>query len=326
MIIIPNYQITSEILELISKIDSLQHLFSSFEIPQQVKTKIYRASLLKSSLFSARIEGNPLTMEDIDATNKNFRKKEVFNIVAASRYIEKKIKKGQQITNELILNLHALVMKDIHAEAGRFRKKMGAIFNDSGFAIYLFPSPEKIKPLMKQLMNYLNSKKEIFPFICGLIAHLAFEKVHPFIDGSGRVGRLLIKAVLKSKGHNLSIFIPFEEYIDAHKSQYYRVIEHGLKEPQRYLFFMLEAYHEQAKKIKQELFQEMQKKETILLPPRQEELYYVIKDHRLASIDFLRRRFLKVPERTLRYDLKKLTDKGLVIKIGQTKGSYYRIK
>lgn len=66
--------------------------------------------------------------------------------------------------------------------------------------------------------------------------------------------------------------------------------------------------------------------ETILLPLRQEELYYVIRDHRMVFFDFLRRRFLKIPSRTLRYDLKKLTDKGFTVKIGKTKGSYYCVK
>lgn len=65
---------------------------------------------------------------------------------------------------------------------------------------------------------------------------------------------------------------------------------------------------------------------TIYLPPRQEELYYMVRDHRMSSFDFLRRRFLKIPPRTLRYDLKKLSDKGFIVKIGKTKGSFYNIK
>ncbi len=326
MNIIPSYQITHEIIELIAKIDAIRHLFSSFEIPEQIKAKIQRISLLKSSLFSARIEGNPLTMEDLEITHDEFRKKEIFNIISASRFIENKIRKGQLITKELILTLHAIAMKDIHAGAGQFRREMGAIFNEAGIAIYLSPPPENIESLMEQLITYINSNKEAFPLVRGLITHLAFEKIHPFIDGNGRVGRLLINAVLKSKGYDFSITIPFEEYVDEHKSEYYRVIDSGLKEPQSYLLFMLKAYYEQSEKVKKTVFQELQKKETILLPPRQEELYYVIKDHRMVSFDFLKRRFLKVPGRTLRYDLKKLTDKGFIIKIGKTKGSYYSSK
>lgn len=67
-------------------------------------------------------------------------------------------------------------------------------------------------------------------------------------------------------------------------------------------------------------------KEKPFLPPRQEEIYNIIKDHVVVSFDRIRRRFLKVPPRTLRYDLKKLVDRGLVEKAGETKGSYYRIK
>lgn len=326
MNIIPTYTVSYDLLELISRIDGLRHLFSSFEIPQPVQDKIRRVSLLKSSLFSARIEGNSLKLEEFETTSEEQKKKEIFNIIEAYRYIEKNIHLNEPITVELMVDLHKKVMQDIHADAGQLRREMGAIFNESGVAVYLSPPPEKIKPLIIQLLAYINSDKEKFPLLIGLISHLGFEKIHPFIDGNGRVGRLLISAVLKSKGYDFSIPIPFEEYLDEHKGEYYQAIDIGLKDPQAYLSFMLQAFHQQAEKVKKELFQELQKKETILLPPRQEELYYVIKDHRMVSFDFLRRRFLKVPPRTLRYDLKKLTEAGLVTKIGKTKGSYYCVK
>jgi len=65
-------------------------------------------------------------------------------------------------------------------------------------------------------------------------------------------------------------------------------------------------------------------KEQHLLTPRQEEIYNIIKDHNIISFDEIKRRFLKVPPRTLSYDLKKLINKKLVIKIGKTKGTYYK--
>lgn len=71
--------------------------------------------------------------------------------------------------------------------------------------------------------------------------------------------------------------------------------------------------------------QELAKKVQIFLPPRQEEIYSIIKDHKVVSFDMIRRRFLKVPERTLRYDLKKLSEKNVIEKTGETKGRYYRI-
>lgn len=61
--------------------------------------------------------------------------------------------------------------------------------------------------------------------------------------------------------------------------------------------------------------------DTLLL--RRREIYYLIQEHKLVNIDFIRRRFFSVPQRTLRYDLKKLQDAGLIRKRGITNGVYY---
>lgn len=61
------------------------------------------------------------------------------------------------------------------------------------------------------------------------------------------------------------------------------------------------------------------------LLPRREEVYYIIKDHGLVNFDFIRRRFVGTNERTLRYDLKKLQEIGLIRKRGTTKGAYYEV-
>ncbi len=63
----------------------------------------------------------------------------------------------------------------------------------------------------------------------------------------------------------------------------------------------------------------------LILNQRQVKIIKLLKKQKIASLDFIKRRFLKVPGRTLRYDLKKLCDKNLVMKIGQTKGVYYKI-
>jgi Fic family protein len=325
MIISPSYQITPEILELISKIDSLRYFFSSIEIPQIIKDKIQRVSLLKSSLFSARIEGNPLQLNELDYTTETKKKKEITNIINSSKFIEKTINAKSILTKLFIKEIHQYVLKDLSIEAGCFRKEMGAIFNQAGIAIYISPPPEKISTLLDNLLLYSNSQTEKFPLINGIISHLIFEKIHPFIDGNGRVGRLLINAILRSKNYDLGMIIPFEEYIDNHKTDYYYHLDQGMSNCEEYLLFMLNAFYEETNKIKQQITDEMNNKTTVLLPPRQEEIFNIIKEHKVISFDFLQRRFLKVPARTLRYDLKKLKEKELIVKIGKTKGSYYQI-
>lgn len=322
----PDYKITPEILSLISKVDSKLMYLSSIKIPTELKTKIQRISLLKSSLFSARIEGSNATLETINKSTRDQEKnKEVFNILKANKFLEKIIKNNFKITKKFIYDLHSLVMTGEIEKTKNFRNEMGAIFDQAGVAIYLSPPPTQVNRLINQLVEYINANVEKFPLICALVSHLVFEKIHPFIDGNGRVGRLLIFSILKAKGYGEGYLISFEKYLDDNKSDYYYFLDHGYKNTEDYLVFMLNAFLKESEELKKQIELAQSGKET-LLPPRQEEIFLIIKEHKIVSFDNIKRRFLKVPERTLRYDLKKLVDKGLTIKIGQTRGSYYKIK
>lgn len=319
----PKFQITPEILGLISKIDSYRLFFKDKKIPQQIKNNIQRVSLLKSSVYSARIEGNPLTPEDFEITKDSEKKIEVHNILKTAQYIERAMSNQQKLDEEFILKIHSLIMMNLSPDAGIFRKEISAIFNQAGIAVYTTPPPEKIRMLIAKLIKYVNSKDEIFPLIKAFISHLVFEKIHPFIDGNGRVGRLLVFTIIKTEKHDFGLFVPFEEYLDNHKSEYYYYLDTGLKDTLGYLIFMLKAFYHQVEDLKKRI--EHEEKKQIILSPRLEEIFYIIRDHKTVSFNFIKRRFRKIPDRTLRYDLKKLTEKNLIFKIGKTKGSFYKV-
>lgn len=320
----PTFLMTPELIELLIKIDANLIYLSSVSLPNLLKDKIRRTSFLRSSLFSARIEGNTLTYEHINQEDdETDEKKEIFNILKAVQFVES-TDSSSKITLKTILTLHSLVLSGLSDDGGFFRTEPSAIFNAAGVAVYITPSPNKIPQLTKQMLRYSNSKDEKFPLVNAFISHLIFEKIHPFVDGNGRVGRLLVFAILKSKQKADPFFIPFEEYLDDHKEEYYYHLNKGLKNTNDYLMFMLEAFYEQTEKTKQMVADEMGK-EQHLLTPRQEEIYNIIKDHRIVSLDEIKRRFMAAPKRTLSFDLKKLMDKGLVVKIGKTKGSYYQL-
>src|SRR3990167_8628786 len=217
----PIYKITPEILEVIAKIEANRIFLNSVSIPEQLKDKTQRVSLLKSSLYSAKIEGNPLSLNELDTTSNRQKKKEVFNILSAIKYIEKSSLNNEKVTQKDILDLHKLVMNDLSPETGSVRTEMGAIFNQAGVAIYLSPPPSQINELLSKLLEYVNSGSEKFPLVTAFISHLVFEKIHPFIDGNGRVGRLLIFAVLQKKNWKFNLNIVLEEYLDEHKNAYY---------------------------------------------------------------------------------------------------------
>ncbi len=324
MLVPPKYQLTPKISQLLQSIEGSRQVIDSITVPPEIEQNIRRQSTLKSSLFSARIEGNPLTLEEIQTNpSKNQKKQEVFNILKALNWTHQR--NARDLSSKDILNLHKMVMEGLieATDLGKFRTNIEAIFNSAGIAIYLPPRPSQIPPLTNHLIKFINSSKEQFIPIRACLTHYTFEKIHPFLDGNGRVGRLLLQLVLSKNHYSMKGLLSLEEYLDNHRSQYYQVLNEPEKDVTDYLEFMLEAIAETAHQAKQLVLEKQEINMEDLLLPRRSEILNIIKDHRLVSFDLIRRRFVGVNERTLRYDLKKLQDRGLIKKRGTTKGVYY---
>lgn len=325
MLIPPKYNLTPEISELLSSIEASREVIDSITIPPEVENNIRRKSSLKSSLFSARIEGNELTMDDINSGSHNQKRAEVFNILKALNYIHEKQKRD--ITVKEILAIHRFTMDGLIGEEnlGKFRQNMEAIFNASGIAIFMPPPPKQVPGLMNRLVKYINSTKERFVPIRASVAHYTFEKIHPFLDGSGRVGRLLMQKILFQGGYGMKGLISLEEYLENHRSEYYRSLEEPEKDLTDYIIFMLTAINETARKAKEMVLEKQKLEVTDYLLPRRAEILNIIREQKMVNFDQVRRRFMAVNERTLRYDLKKLAEAGFIRKRGATNGVYYEI-
>ncbi|MCL5784590.1 MAG: Fic family protein [Patescibacteria group bacterium] len=326
MLIPPKYILTAKISQFLQSIEASKEVINSVDIPPELEINIRRNSTLKSSLFSARIEGNPLTMKEIQINpSKSQKKAEVFNILKALNWIHQKKYKDLNIKD--ILELHKMVMEGLtdKQDSGKFRTGLEAIFNSAGIAIYLPPKPSQILPLTQRLLKFANSPKEQFTPVRACLAHFIFEKIHPFLDGNGRVGRLLLQAVLVKGNYGMKGLVALEEYLDNHRSEYYQVLNEPEKDVTDYLEFMLEAIAETAENAKKLVLEKQKVDIEDLLLPRRAEILNIIKDHKSVSFDIIRRRFVAINERTLRYDLKKLQDQDLIKKRGNTKGVYYEI-
>lgn len=320
----PKYFLTPKITQLLQSIEASKEVINSIEVPKELETNIRRKSTLKSSLFSARIEGNTLTLDELPQTpSKSQRTQEVFNILKALNWVYER--RSKDLNMQDILKLHQMVMIGLvqKQDLAKFRTSLGAIFNSWGIAIYLPPRPSQILPLVKRLIKFANSEKEQFAPIKASLIHFTFEKIHPFLDGNGRVGRLLLQAVLQKEGYGMKGILPLEEYLDNHRSEYYSVFEATDKDVTDYVEFILESIAVTAKAVKEQFLKKEELKVEDLLLPRRAEILHIIKDHGMVNFDTIRRRFMAVNERTLRYDLKKLIDAGLIKKRGITKGVRY---
>ena len=324
MLISPRYLLTPKIAELLQTIEASREVINSILIPPEIELNIRRQSTLKSSLFSARIEGNTLNLDDLPkVSSQSQKRREVFNILKAINWINQRKYKDLSVSD--FLKLHQTVLDGLieNQDPGKFRADLGAIFNSAGIAIYLPPRPSQILPLVNRLVKFINSSKEQFVPVKAALAHYTFEKIHPFLDGNGRVGRLLIQAVLQKDGYGMKGLLSMEEYLDNHRGEYYGALENSERDVTDYLEFMLEAMAETAREVKEEILKKKDVDVEEFLLPRRAEILHIIKDHNIVNFDQIRRRFVAINERTLRYDLKKLADSGLIRKRGTTKGVYY---
>jgi Fic family protein len=325
MIIPPKYTHTPKISQLLSSIESSKEVINSVQIPKEIEQNIRRNSILKSSLYSARIEGNSLTLDQIiQGSSKDQKKVEVFNILKVINQLYERPAKDLVIND--LLKFHQTIMNGLieKSDLAKFRVEPSAIYNSAGIAVYLPPPPRQIIALLNRLLNYANSSKEPFVPIKALLTHYSFEKIHPFLDGNGRVGRILLQAILIKGGFGMKGLLSLEEQLDNKRSLFYRALEEPEKDVTDYLEFMLECIADASILAKEQVLQKRQSQVEDYLLPRRAEIFNIIKDHKLINFDQIRRRFLSVNERTLRYDLKKLQDEGLIKKLGSTKGVYYQ--
>ncbi len=183
-----------------------------------------------SALFtynSTAIEGNTLTLQEttrllfqnIVPAGKSLREiNEVLNHKKAFDYI---LSYKGDITKEFILELHKIVVANtleqhLNHQLGRFRTVQ--VFISRG--MWFPPKPEDVPAKMTNLLTwYSKNKKKIHPLILASHFHTEFEKIHPFVDGNGRVGRLLINFILhKNK-------FPMINIPNAIKYKYYGSLE-----------------------------------------------------------------------------------------------------
>lgn len=319
---------THKISKLLSEIEALRMVFDTLPVLPHIEENLRREALLKSSLYSARIEGNPLTLEQVSLTTRPYSKSdikkiEVFNLLKAYKYVyAEKIPKKMSI--KFIRNLHRIVMHSISADAGSLRAGPGAIFNQAGVAIYLAPAYSKLTALLKELIN-IHSSSKYSPPENAAITHFLFEKIHPFPDGNGRVGRLLAAYTLRNSGYGLKGLVSFEEFVDKNRQTYYQRLE-PVTDVTLFVEFFLESLITQAKLVLDKLKEKTEESPEDVLLPRRKEILNLIKDHPYCSFDTICRRFQAVNPKTLHYDLSQLQRHGFVQKVGVSKGAVYKSK
>lgn len=317
----PIYIKTEEVGRLLHELEVLKEAFALQPMPER-EIKLLRAkSILKSALFSARIEGNPLTLNDVKnfSGHEDVHTQEVTNLARA--YDELSLWGDREISIDLLKSMHGLVMKGLGVGSGLLRLEESAIFNAAGVAVYLTPAPGNIRTLLEACIDWIRLGGHPSPVVAGM-AHYWFEKIHPFDDGNGRVGRLLSTLLLTRGGYGFASIIPFEEYLETHRDQYYAELGKDRQDATSFVEFFLTSLVSQVR-LTLASIRDVQPNRLNNLLPRRAEIVEIIRDHTMVSFDFLARRFRRIPARTLHHDLAQLVKVGYVKKLGATRGAQY---
>jgi Fic family protein len=221
--------------------------------------------LTKEAVASSKIEGTQTTVEEVLKYEAEYPEKEdseiqeVINyrqaIYEAINFLQKK-----PLGEHLIGNLHKILMASVRGKKknpGNFRRiavHIGLPGSDSGDAEYVPPNPNAIPGLIENWVKYVHDKK-IDPLIQAGIAHYQFEAIHPFMDGNGRIGRLLIPILLYEENIIPYPYLYVSDYLEQNRTYYYEALR-GVDRSRNWhtwIYFFLQAIEETSKQMQESI-------------------------------------------------------------------------
>lgn len=215
----------------------------------------------KEALLSSQIEGTQCSLEDILQPNMetisgdtNFK-----DIEEVSNYV-KGMNDGLArlsdlpVSTRLIKEIHATLMKGVRGAGktpGEFRRSQNWIGRPGATlmtAEFVPPPPEDVDRLMSELEKFIHAADKIPPLIKVALIHAQFETIHPFLDGNGRLGRLLITFLLVHWKVLDKPLLYISYYFKAHRTEYYaRLMDIRTQgDWESWIKFFLKAVHESA--------------------------------------------------------------------------------
>lgn len=255
----------------------------------------------KEALLSSQIEGTQASLEgvlrfeaDLNPEEDINEVKKVINYIKALNYGIARLS-DLPISNRLIKEIHRILIEGTRGTSktsGEFRTIQnwiglpGATLPE---AIFVPPLPEKVPELMSELEKFIHQKDEIPPLVKTALIHAQFETIHPFLDGNGRVGRLLITFYLYCEKILSHPVLYLSVYLKKNKSRYYDLLMQIREQDmwEEWLKFFLEGI----KEVSEEAL--LLAKEIITLKEKLLKTLFTNKISSIFAVEFLNLLFAK---------------------------------
>lgn len=344
----PKFVITNKILKHIGVIEAAREVIDHAPLLPFYEKKFRDDAVVRSVHHGTHIEGNELNLTQAEkvmmgspvvARDRDIQ--EVINYRKVMEHIAKfKVQSEKfKVTEETLKEIHELTTEKILApeKCGEYRKTQVVVRNSLTGSISFRPPIAVAVPIQTQeLLQFINSMKDdaIHPVLKSGIVHYELVRIHPFIDGNGRVARALSTLILFIQGYDIRRFFSLEEYFDNNAQEYYDSLQSVEKKGgdlTNWLEYFTKGLAIELSKIKDKVerisvdgkIREKLGGKPLMLTDRQLKIIeYIQKTGYLQNKSFSQL-FPMVSEDTVLNELKDLVVNGIIKKTGITKSARY---
>ncbi|HSV36281.1 MAG TPA: Fic family protein [Ramlibacter sp.] len=192
-------------------------------------------AIRKEALLTSQIEGTQATLSDLFDQEAGFAVanaddvQEVTNYIRAFRRVQQQLRspRGLPVSVRLLCEAHRLLLDGVRGagkQPGELRRSQNWIGGTRpGNAVFVPPPADRVPALLADLEKFIHAATpKLPPLVKIALAHGQFETIHPFLDGNGRLGRLLIGALLEQWGLLAEPLLYLSGYLKKHQAEYYR--------------------------------------------------------------------------------------------------------
>lgn len=341
----PSFLITNKILTNISHIEAAEEVIQHAPLLPLWEKEFKEDAVVRSVYHGTHIEGNRLHKDEAkdillgkDVTARPRDVQEIINYRKVIEFIDDEAKrKIDKITASLIAKIHRLIIQKILPEeqAGEYRKTQVVIKNSqTGEITFRPPPPVEIPFLMREFIYWLNKDHtdELHPVLKAGITHHEMVRIHPFLDGNGRVARVLAMLILLLGGYDIRRFFSLEEYYDKDAIAYYENLQKASEgDLPSWLEYFTKGAAIEFGKVKEKILRlsrDVKLKERlggkqIFLSERQVRIIEYIDEVGYLQNQSFVTLFPEISEDTVLRDLQDLIKNNLIKKIGSTKAARY---
>lgn len=339
----PTFSITNKLLKTIGTIEAAKEVIENAPLVPAWEAKFREEAIVRTVHHGTHIEGNGLNFteaEQVLAGGKIVGRErdiqEVLNYRNVLKFIETYDK--PEITEEALKHIHELTVYRLLDEAtvGEYRKQQVVVKNSATGEITFRPPPAVEVPfLLASFMEWINNPAyDIHSIMKAGIAHYEIVRIHPFLDGNGRVARAAATLVLAKNGYDIKRFFSLEEYYDREPMHYYEALQ-SVGKAEGNLTSWLEYFTEglaiELTRIKEKvksISTDLKLKKSLggqqmALTERQIKVIEYIQENGFLQNKAFFELFPMISEDTVLRELKDLLGKGIVKKEGTTKGARY---